>query len=479
MKERKMDRAAIAAVILALLITAALFMWELIGLEPASGAPGYVQRLFDSSRVHSVEITIDDWQSFIASASEETYSPCMITIDGETFNNVGIRAKGNNSLNLTEEYGLARYSLKVEFDHYAPQSYHGLDKLSLDSLFQDNSYMKAFIAYDMMDYMGVPSPLASYVWVEVNGAPWGLFLAVEEMEEGFARRNFGLDHGEIYKPGYISIDGDNADLYLQYRGESPSLYPNIFNNAKFSVTESDKARLIEALETLSTGEDLESAVNVDQVLRYFAAQVFLMNWDSYLGPTGHNYILYEEDGIISMLPWDYNLAFGTYALGMTDPIRDPNVIINYPMNTPYEGQVMMERPLYHQLMKNNEYFQGYRAYMDGLIEGYFESGLFRERIEGVSEMIAQYVEADPTRWSSVQDHLLAVETLSEVCSLRAESLRGQINGEFPATLSAWHQSGYTMGVDASGVGLENLGDFKDLEECAQRQRQALEAVPKS
>ena len=111
MKERKMDRVGIAAVILALLITAALFMWELIGLEPASGAPGYVQRLFDSSRVHSVEITIDDWQSFIASASEETYSPCMITIDGETFNNVGIRAKGNNSLNLTEEYGLARYSL--------------------------------------------------------------------------------------------------------------------------------------------------------------------------------------------------------------------------------------------------------------------------------------------------------------------------------------------------------------------------------
>ncbi len=86
-------------------------------------------------------------------------------------------------------------------------------------------------------------------------------------------------------------------------------------------TLADQERLIEALQVLSTGEDLETAVNVDEVLRYFTVQVFVMNWDSYLGHTGHNYFLYEEDGVLSILPWDYNLAFGTYALGMTDPIR--------------------------------------------------------------------------------------------------------------------------------------------------------------
>ena len=31
------------------------------------------------------------------------------------------------------------------------------------------------------------------------------------------------------------------------------------------------------------------------------------------GHTGHNYFLYEENGVLSILPWDYNLAFGTYA----------------------------------------------------------------------------------------------------------------------------------------------------------------------
>ena len=125
---------------------------------------------------------------------------------------------------------------------------------------------------------------------------------------------------------------------------------------------------------LSTGENLETAVNVDEVLRYFTVQVFAMNWDSYLGHTGHNYFLYEEDGVLHILPWDYNLAFGTYALGMTDPIQDPNTLINWPVNTPGRGETMRNRPLYHNLMKNDAYFGQYHAYFHQLLSEYWESG---------------------------------------------------------------------------------------------------------
>ena len=86
-------------------------------------------------------------------------------------------------------------------------NYYGLDKLSLDASFQDNSYLKTYMAYDMMAFMGVPTPLCSYAWVTVNGEDWGLFLAVEEPEEAFARRNFGKDYGQLYKPDYRSLNG--------------------------------------------------------------------------------------------------------------------------------------------------------------------------------------------------------------------------------------------------------------------------------
>ena len=475
-RHRRIDLICTLAMALALALTGLLCFGETLGIRRASAAPGYSYRLFDDSRVHTVDLQVEDWGQFIADAPAEEYIPCTVVIDGEEFYQVGLRAKGNNSLRLTEEYGLSRYSLKLEFDHYVDGgNYHGLDKLSLDASFQDNSCLKTYLVYDMMDHMGVPAPLCSYVWVTVNGQPWGLFLAIEEPEEAFARRNFGPDHGQLYKPDYTSLNAENADVALRYVDDDPDSYPKIFDNAKFDVDEDDQSRLIQALEALASGENLETAVDVDEVLRYFTVQVFVMNWDSYLGHTGHNYFLYEEDGVLSILPWDYNLAFGTYALGMTDPIRDPNTLINWPVNTPARGEVMLERPLYNNLMKNDAYFAQYHACFDQLLTEYFESGRYEAVIRQAQALIATYVEADPTAFCYYEDHLLAVDTMLEVCRLRAESIRGQLNGDYPATL-AQQAENPGAGVDASHVDLRDLGYFEDLENARHRQTAARKAV---
>ena len=431
---------------------------------PAGENPGYVSRLFDGSRVHRVDIQVEDWEAFLASAPEEEYIPATVEIDGEAFRQVGLRAKGNNSLRLTAEYGLSRYSLKLEFDHYTDGSYHGLDKLSLDASFQDNSYLKTWLAFDIMEFLGVPTPLRSFVWVTVNGQPWGLFLAVEEPEEAFARRNFGANHGQLYKPDYRSLAEENADVHLRYTTDEPEDYPGIFENAKLESSAADRQRLVDSLKTLDSGQRLEEAVDVDEVLRYFVGQVFVMNWDSYLGHTGHNYLLYEEEGKLSMLPWDYNLAFGTYALGMTDPITDPNVLLNYPILTPAPGEYMTKRPLYHQLMQVEEYFQQYQAYFRWFLAEYVENGELSAALWQAAELIAPYVKSDPTAFCSYKDHRLAVETLEQVCLLRAESARGQLEGRYPATLAQQTQRP-GEGVDASHVDLRHLGDFEDLKQA--------------
>lgn len=329
----------------------------------------------------------------------------------------------------------------------------------------------------MMSFMEVPTPLCSYVWVTVNGEDWGLFLAIEEPEESFARRNFGNAYGKLYKPDYRSLQAENADVALKYIDENPESYPGIFENAKFKISKADQQRLIQALKILSTGENLESAIDVDEVLRYFTVQVFVMNWDSYLGYTGHNYFLYEEDGILSILPWDYNLAFGTYALGMTNPIRDPNILINYPIDTPAEGSVMLNRPLYHTLMKNDAYFALYHEYFDTLISDYFENGRFEATLLQTEKMIAPYIQNDPTAFCSYEDHRLAVDTLKEVCLLRAESIRGQLEGKFPSTIRG-QQENPNVGVDASPIHLQDLGDFEDLENAKQKQDKALQIIAK-
>ena len=460
-----MGKIALGAAVLAAALVLLLGLAGKAGaILPAGENPGYVSRLFDGSRVHRVDIQVEDWEAFLASAPEEEYIPATVEIDGEAFRQVGLRAKGNNSLRLTAEYGLSRYSLKLEFDHYTDGSYHGLDKLSLDASFQDNSYLKTWLAFDIMEFLGVPTPLRSFVWVTVNGQPWGLFLAVEEPEEAYARRNFGANHGQLYKPDYRSLAEENADVHLRYTTDEPEDYPGIFENAKLDPSPADQQRLVDSLKTLDSGQRLEEAVDVDEVLRYFVGQVFVMNWDSYLGHTGHNYLLYEEEGKLSMLPWDYNLAFGTYALGMTDPITDPNVLLNYPILTPAPGEHMTKRPLYHQLMQVEEYFQQYQAYFRWFLAEYVESGELSAALWQAAELIAPYVKSDPTAFCSYEDHRLAVETLEQVCLLRAESARGQLEGRYPATLAQQTQRP-GEGVDASHVDLRHLGDFEDLKQA--------------
>ena len=463
LKSKHIDKICIAVMLLAVLGTLLFMNGGSLGLTAASSAPGYATRLFDQSKVHTIDILMDDWNAFLETAAQEEYTSCTLLIDGEKFSNVGLRAKGNNSRRLTEKYNLDRYSLKIEFDHYDYGSYYGLDKFSLDSSFQDNSYMKTWITYDMMNYMGVPTPLCSWVWVRVNGEAWGLFLAIEEPEEAFAKRNFGNDYGQLYKPDYKKLDEENADVHLRYTDDDFDSYDNIFRHAKFNPTDAHKESLIDALRVLSIGENLETAIDVDEVLRYFTVQVFVVNMDSYLGNTGHNYFLYEKDGILQILPWDYNLAFATYSLGMPDPINDATMYVNYPINTPASGEIMRNRPLYHKLMKNNEYYAQYHQYFDALIEGYFESGYFEGFVEDTASMIESYVRMDPTAFCSYEDWQLGVETIKSFCLLRARSVRGQLQGTIPSTIAAQAENKSSF-VDASSIWLPDMGEIADLKD---------------
>lgn len=122
----------------------------------------YESGLFDTSVVHTLDITIDDWDGFLAECENEEYVMCDVTIDGETVQSVGIRAKGNTSLSMVQSYGNDRYSFKLEFDHYQDGiNYQGLDKLSLNNIIQDNTYMKDYLSYQMMEAFGVDTPCAA------------------------------------------------------------------------------------------------------------------------------------------------------------------------------------------------------------------------------------------------------------------------------------------------------------------------------
>ena len=210
LKSKTIDRMCALALIVMLALTAIVWTGKATSGRQKTIDIGY-EGLFDQNRVHTIDIEIADWEGFIATATREEYVECALTIDGERLGGVGIRAKGNTSLSSVAGLGGKKYSFKVEFDHFVKgRLFQGLDKLSLNNLIYDPTMMKDYLAYTLMAKMDVPSPLCSYVQITVNGDPWGLYLAVEGVEDSFLERN-NLTTGEIYKPDSMSFGGGRGN----------------------------------------------------------------------------------------------------------------------------------------------------------------------------------------------------------------------------------------------------------------------------
>lgn len=511
-----------AVVALALVFTIIFAYTDVLGIQASQAALGYEARLFDGSRVHTIDIVADgdDWEAMLESALDKEYIPCTVVIDGEKLGNAAIRPKGNTSLSSVQGMDSRRYSFKVEFDHYAAGStYHGLDKLSLNNLIYDATYMKDYLVYDMMRFIGADAPLASFAIITVNGEDWGLYLAVEAVEDAFLQRNYGSGHGNLYKPDSMQLKNDMQDLRaefegrggqrtpdaatatpgnaggfapgeggaqpsggfqppegftpgsggrgggpggrggndvaLQYTDDDPESYANIFGSAKTPITEADKTRLIASLKQLSEGADLEEVVDVEEVLRYFVAHNFAVSFDSYTGSMMHNYYLYEEEGRLSMIAWDYNLAFGTFS-GMGGGGDGAAEAVNYPIDTPVSGATLEDRPLLGQLLSDETYLARYHELFSEFISGYFESGHFDELLARMAALLAPYVGSDPSAFYTLEEFEAGVEALRTFCALRAQSVRGQLDGSIPATAEGQAADASDL-VDASGLNLRDMG----------------------
>lgn len=520
---KHIDKICCIMIAIALVLTIIFMNAGRLGVQAMSSAVGYASRLFNTSTVHSIDIVMDNWDTFIENCTDEEYADCTVIIDGEAYRNVGIRAKGNTSLTAVESYGNNRYSFKIEFDHYDDSgSYYGLDKLCLNNIIQDNTYMKDYLTYQLMREFGADAPLCSYSYITVNGDDWGLYLAVEGVEESFLQRNYGSDYGELYKPDSMDMGGgrgngrgfdiedfdfdfdsedlpENADrpfnrgnernsdmpfndfgdrkpegdtnfnrgmrpersigssdVSLIYSDDEFDSYSNIFDNAKTSLSDADKARLINSLKKMNNGENIESVVNIEEVIRYFVVHNFVLNFDSYTGSMIHNYYLYEDDGQLSMIPWDYNLAFGGFQFQ-----SDATSLVNYPIDTPVSGGTIDSRPMLAWIFANEEYTELYHQYFAEFITQYFDSGYFTEMIDTVSKMIAPYVENDPSKFCTYEEFKSGVATLREFCILRAESANGQLNGTIPSTSDGQSLDSSTF-IDASHLVISDMGNMGNM-----------------
>lgn len=189
----------------------------------------YEDELFDTDRIIRIDIRMEEgeWEEMLADALAEEYYSCDVVINDLAIRNVGIRPKGNTSLSaVAMNPETDRFSLKLEFDHYVDgQNCFGLDKLVLNNNYADATNMKEAVVYDMYRYLGADASLYNYAEIWVNGEYWGVYLALEAVEDSFLLRNYGAEDGQLYKPEEQAqgggrnreVDGRNQEVGGQNR----------------------------------------------------------------------------------------------------------------------------------------------------------------------------------------------------------------------------------------------------------------------
>ena len=561
-------------IIVALFMVIALCFSSLIMLLPKSSTsstsieqPDYITTIFNDDSVIEINIEMDEdsWQEMLDNAASEEYTAANITVNGTTYNNVAIRPKGNSSLSqLVTDDSTERYSFKIKLDKYVDgQTLDGLSKLVLNNNMSDTTSMKEYLSYKLLDSLGIPTPACSYAHITVNGEEWGLYLAVEPIEEEFIERNYGSIDGNLYKPesdnvamgdkdnnenkimdnnnfspsenttsennnkttidnsidmqnqsnmnngdssGQMQMPPDmntgnstgemqappdmnngNASREMQtppdmnkqstndstnqpqipngigggigrnsnganlvWNGDDISNYSAIFDNAIFKTTDiDDYTKILDMIEHLDSLDDIESYLDVDEVLKYFAANTFLVNLDSYVSNMNHNYYLYENDGIVSILPWDYNLSFAGFQAGSASNA------INFPIDSPVSDS-LEESPLIGKLLEVDEYKDIYHHYWNEIVENFVNNGTLETLITKTDSLISSYIQNDATAFYTYDEYKASLSNLINFGYDRATSIAAQLDGSQPSTNTGTIETT----VDLSAMGQQGGGNEK-------------------
>lgn len=535
MSIKKIDFICISAISLAFCLAVFLLAGSLLFAIPAEKTKSddtyistdYVNRIFDDSYVHEIDIQLPqvNWDYLVEHAKEEQYVICNAVIDGEFIKNIAIRPKGNSSLSAIKTQGSDHFSFKIEFDHFHKNNtYYGLDKLSLNNLGQDVSCLKDFLTYHMMNEIGIAAPLSSFIHMKLNGEDFGLFLAVESIEDSFAKRNYGTNYGNLYKPECFEIStvtpkafmnmeenpyadvefydslgpGDRVDILgtyirrpfeiafgqlmevgaLKYVGDDPKLYNVMFDSAVFENTKADKEAYINAVRLMNSDADASECVDVDSVLKYLIVHNFVNNYDSYSGVFVHNYYLRENEGKLSMIPWDYNLAFGIFTfetavksfmgddspyqveLKVGNAMSDAKGMVNYPIDTPNITVSLEDRPLMKILLGNEKYLALYHKYFSEFLDDFFGSGKFESLFNRTCKIINPYLQQGQTFYTYEQTQKGA-KAVHDYCVLREKSIRGQLDGTIPATMKGQSENWENL-VEIGDLNLADSVTFDSL-----------------
>ncbi|MFT4236066.1 MAG: CotH kinase family protein, partial [Microbacterium sp.] len=283
------------------------------GATSTSSATASESGIWDSSTVHSFSVTYDqdDYDGLIdayLNSEDKEWISATVVIDGTTFENVGLKLKGNSTLRSLSEDADADLSSQnpqdlpwiIRLDKYVDgQNLDGSTEFVVRANNSETSLNEA-VSLDLLGQAGLATEPAIAVRFSAQGSDEVLRLVVENPDDEWMQTALG--DGLLYK---ADADGDYS-----YRGDEESDYDDVFDQ---EGGDDDLTPLISFLKWINESDDetfaseLSEHLDVNEFATYLAFQDLVGNSDDIDGPGNNSYLYYDPDtGLMTVVNWDLN-----------------------------------------------------------------------------------------------------------------------------------------------------------------------------
>lgn len=355
-------------------------------------------------------------------AFDPVWVPGSVFFNGKQWYNVGVRFKGNSSLQNAYRKGAKKFSFKLDFDEFEDdfpelknQRFYGFRQLNLNNNYNDVSLMREKVAADLFREMGLISAKTSFciVYLDCGNGPqyYGVYTLLEEMDDTVIETQLGYDSGNLYKPDGVaatfSAGTFNEEEMEKKSNEEEADYTDV--RALYDIINSSKR----STNLEEWKKELESVFNVDVFMKWLATNTVMQNWDTY-GKMTHNYYLYciPETSQLNWIPWDNNESMkegkqgGAFSLSLSE--------------------VTDKWPLIRYIIDVDEYRQIYISYMNKFVDEVFLPSKMRTTFNEYYNLIREYAVAEDPEYSfisSESDFINEVEYLKNHSEIRYNDVK--------------------------------------------------------
>ncbi len=363
----------------------------------------------------------------LVDADDPIFVPAEVFYNDRQWYKVGIRFKGNSSLQSSWQWGVLKLSFKLDFDEYEDdypqidnQRFYGFKKFSLKNNYDDKSFMRDKVAAKVFENAGLAvSHTAFYtLYVDHGNGPeyFGLYTLVEEVDNTVIKTQFSDDNGNLYKPeeaGASFVNGTFSEADFEKKtNEDEADWTDI--QTLFAALH-DESR---TTDPVTWRTNLDAIFNTDIFLNYLAINTVIQNWDTY-GRMTQNYYLYNDpdNSTLTWIPWDMNESLQEGKMGGSLALDFSNIQLG-------------GWPLIEYLYADDVYKAKYDAFVRAAIDGSFETSSLQALYANYASLIEPWATSEIDGFSFLSnssEFQQAVSELNQHMSSRASTANGYLN----------------------------------------------------